>query len=55
MKKKIPVYWMHCKACEILIENKVSEIYWVTLEKISQGSNCIEVDIKTDKNLETKY
>lgn len=52
MNKKIPVYWMHCKACEILIENKLSEIDGVTLKNISQNENCIEIDVKTDKNLE---
>lgn len=52
MKKRIPVYGMHCKACELLIENKLSEMSWVKLESISQGNNCIEVDVKSDKNLD---
>lgn len=52
MNKKIPVYGMHCKACEILIENKLAEMDGVTLRKISQNENCIEIDVKTDKNLE---
>lgn len=52
MSKKVPVYGMHCKACELLIENKLSEMDGVTLKKISQNENCIEIDVKTDKNLE---
>lgn len=47
MKQKIPVYWMHCKACEILIENKISEIAWVKVENISQKENFIEVNVKS--------
>lgn len=52
MNKKIPVYGMHCKACEILIENKLAEIDGVILKNISQNENCIEIDVKTDKSLE---
>lgn len=52
MKKKIPVYWMHCKACELLIENKLDEMPWVKLESISQNHNYIEVDVKSDKNID---
>lgn len=52
MKKKIPVYGMHCKACELLIENKLSDMSWVKLESVSQGNNCIEVDVKSGKNIE---
>ena len=51
MSKKIPVYGMHCKACELLIENKLSEMDGVTLKKISQNENCIEIDVITEKNL----
>lgn len=52
MNKKIPVYWMHCKACELLIEDKLSQMPWVKLKNISQSQNCIDVEIKTEKNLE---
>ncbi|HEY6437974.1 MAG TPA: heavy metal-associated domain-containing protein, partial [Ignavibacteriaceae bacterium] len=52
MNKKVPVYGMHCKACELLIENKLSEMDGVTLKNISQSENCIEINIKTEKNLE---
>lgn len=52
MDKKVPVYWMHCKACEMLIENKLSDMPWVKLKNISMKDNCIEVEIKTDKNLD---
>lgn len=52
MKKKIPVYGMHCKACELLIENKLNDMSWVKIESISQGNNCIEVDVKSEKNIE---
>lgn len=52
MKKKIPVYGLHCKACELLIEDKLSQMPWVKLKNISQSQNCIDVEIKTEKNLE---
>lgn len=51
MKTKISVYWMHCKACELLIENKISEIDGVKLESISQKNNYIEIEYESDKNL----
>lgn len=52
MNKKIPVYWMHCKSCELLIENRLSQMPWVKLKKISQSQNCINVEIKNEKAIE---
>ncbi len=52
MNKKISVYWMHCKSCEVLIENKLSEIPWIKIRKISAQENFIDIDIK-DADMES--
>lgn len=52
MNHKIPVYWMHCKACELLLEDKLSQISWVKVKKISQSKNFIEIDLDNEKDLE---
>lgn len=51
MIHKIPVYGMHCKACELLIEDKLSQISWVKVKKISQNKNLIEIDIENENDL----
>lgn len=52
MNKKINVYWMHCKSCELLIENKLSEIPEVKVNKISEKENFVLVDYKNESDLE---
>ena len=45
MKQKLPVYWMHCKSCELLLDTNISKISWVKVKKISFKNNIIEFDI----------
>lgn len=43
---------MHCKACELNIENEVCKITWVKVNKISQSQNIMEVEIVDEQQLE---
>ena len=52
MNKKIPVYWMHCKSCELNLENNLSKIWWVKINKVSQAKNFIDIDISWDETLD---
>ncbi len=51
MNKKIPVYWMHCKSCELNLENNLSSIWWIKINKISQANNFIDIDVKKEDDL----
>lgn len=52
MKTKISVYWMHCKSCELLIENKLLDLPWVKLNNISLENNYIDIDVKSENDIE---
>ncbi len=52
MKTKLPIYGMHCKACELLVESRISELSWVQVKWISQTKNYIEVEVKNENDLE---
>lgn len=51
MKTKLPIYGMHCKACELLVESRVSELSWVQVKSISQTKNFIEVEVENEKDV----
>lgn len=51
MEKKIKVSWMHCKACELLIENKLNEIDWVKVKDISSKTWEVKIEIKNENKL----
>lgn len=51
MKKEINVSWMHCVACELLIENKLNEIDWVKVESVSFKKNSLNINIKDENKL----
>lgn len=51
MDKKLEVSWMHCKACEMLVENKLNEIDWVKVKKVSSKTWEVSFEIKDEKNL----
>lgn len=52
MKTKLPIYWMHCKACELLVESRISELSWVQVKWISQTKNYIEIETENTSDLE---
>ncbi|MBW7954395.1 sulfite exporter TauE/SafE family protein [Candidatus Gracilibacteria bacterium] len=51
MKQKLPVYGMHCKSCELLLDSKLSEISGVKVKKVSFKDNFVEFEIDDLKNL----
>jgi len=51
MKTKLPIYGMHCKACELLVESRISELSWVQVKSISQTKNFIEVEVENEKDV----
>lgn len=51
MKTKLPIYGMHCKACELLVESRVSELSWVQVKWISQTKNYIEIELDDEKDI----
>ena len=52
MKTRLPIYGMHCKSCELLIESKLSQIAWIEVKYISQNKNFIDVEVKNESDLE---
>ncbi len=52
MKQKLPVYGMHCKSCELLLDSKLSEISWVKVKKVSFKDNLVEFEIDDLKKLD---
>jgi copper chaperone CopZ len=42
---------MHCKACELLIENKLNEIDGVKVKNISSKTGEVNIEIKDKNNL----
>lgn len=48
MQEKLKVTWMHCTACELVIEDKLNKIPWVKVKNISKET--WELNIETDKN-----
>lgn len=52
MKTKLPIYGMHCKACELLVESRISELSWVQVKWISQTKNYIEIETENTSDLE---
>ena len=51
MDKKLEVSWMHCKSCEMLLENRLNEIDWVKVKNISSKTWEINIEIKNEKDL----
>lgn len=51
MKTKLPIYGMHCKACELLVESRISELAWVQVKWISQTKNYIEIELDDEKDI----
>ncbi|MGE4443691.1 MAG: sulfite exporter TauE/SafE family protein [Candidatus Altimarinota bacterium] len=52
MKTKLPIYGMHCKACELLVESRISELSGVQVKGISQTKNYIEIETENTNDLE---
>lgn len=48
MKKNIKVSWMHCKACELLIETNLNDIDWVKVDSISEKKWEVNIDIDSE-------
>lgn len=42
---------MHCKSCEVLLENSLKDIHWVKVNKIDSKSWTLDIDITEDKVL----
>lgn len=51
MKQKIPVEWIHCRACELLLEEKISWLKNVSNVKVSQKEKCIIVETSQENDL----
>lgn len=50
--RKIKVYWMHCKSCEIILEKNIEKIKWVKVNKVSSKDWILDVDFKDSKSLD---
>nr|MDD3720653.1 sulfite exporter TauE/SafE family protein [Candidatus Gracilibacteria bacterium] len=46
---KIKVYGMHCKSCEVLLENNLQSIHGVKINKIDSKNGTLDIDINEDK------
>ncbi len=51
MNKKIKVYWMHCKSCEILLEKGLKEIEWVKVNEVNSKKWFLDIDLKNEADL----
>lgn len=50
--KKIKIYWMHCKSCELILENNLKDIDWIEIKKIDSKKWILDIDIKNKELLE---
>ncbi|MEM4254749.1 MAG: heavy-metal-associated domain-containing protein [Candidatus Norongarragalinales archaeon] len=46
MKKSFKTKGMHCKSCEILVEDAISEITGVSHVKANHSKNSVEVEFE---------